>query len=482
MGIICKHCGFENDIWKEFCDKCGFPLSCDVFISYSRKDYVDENGNPLEESFLATIKEALNSEGISYWFDEEGILSGDEFASIITQGIRESAVFLFVSSKNSNQSHWTSNEISIAKKKKKPIIPVKLDDTPYNDSVMMKIISLDYVDCTVNKEKAIAKIIRAVKRRLHKHVKSFELSSIEDESNQLETISSVDSSEIISPVIEKDAPILVPLNDIDLGPQTVSQIRVNISDRLVPIVMFVGPAAVGKTMTLVRLVRYLSEHGYVTEPDRAFRDSKDKVYDRLCKSFQILVNSGYAASGTSFLDCILVKTFKNGRKVIQMVDMAGELFFNQYMSSSTIKMPPFFHTIVNSGNPIVWVIMMEPHWSDTKTRMKYSALISQFKRHFMSPKDRVIILYNKIDTTELLEGRTTVHKQRLLSQIDEEYPGALLPFININPITKSVRKYNCQILPFMTGHYSLNDRMLVFSPSDSAFPEQLWKAISKAIR
>ena len=176
---------------------------------------------------------------------------------------------------------------------------------------------------------------------------------------------------------------------------------------------------------------------------------------------------------------ICYKVFINLRLSL---DMAGELFFNQYMSSSTIKMPPFFHTIVNSGNPIVWVIMMEPHWSDTKTRMKYSALISQFKRHFMSPKDRVIILYNKIDTTELLEGRTTVHKQRLLSQIDEEYPGALLPFININPITKSVRKYNCQILPFMTGHYSLNDRMLVFSPSDSAFPEQLWKAISKAIR
>lgn len=58
----------------------------DVFISYSRKDYVDEQGNVLPDNILSKIKKALMENDISYWFDEEGICSGDEFASVLTNG------------------------------------------------------------------------------------------------------------------------------------------------------------------------------------------------------------------------------------------------------------------------------------------------------------------------------------------------------------------------------------------------------------
>ena len=58
----------------------------DVFISYSRNDYVDEQGNVLPDNILSKIKKALKENDISYWFDEEGIYSGDEFASVLTNG------------------------------------------------------------------------------------------------------------------------------------------------------------------------------------------------------------------------------------------------------------------------------------------------------------------------------------------------------------------------------------------------------------
>ena len=118
----------------------------DVFISYSRKDYVDLNRHVIPGNALSKIKDMLTQNGLTYWFDEEGIYSGQEFTSVITKAIRTSKVFVFVSSKHSNSSAWTSNEIAIAKRLNKPIIPFCLDDSPYNDSVMMLIAALDYID------------------------------------------------------------------------------------------------------------------------------------------------------------------------------------------------------------------------------------------------------------------------------------------------------------------------------------------------
>lgn len=163
--IKCKKCGCENQLGSALCSNCSAQLITDVFISYSRKDYVDSNGKLIKNNIISTIKTSLSAAGISYWFDEDGIYSGEEFASIITRAIRNSTVFLFVSSVNSNASRWTSNEIATAMAFKKPIIPFRIDDSPYNDSVMMKIISLDYIECK-DRLRAMEQLIRAVRYRV----------------------------------------------------------------------------------------------------------------------------------------------------------------------------------------------------------------------------------------------------------------------------------------------------------------------------
>lgn len=163
--VRCNNCGWDNTGGVRNCEKCNTPLTYDVFISYSRKDYVDDAGNVLSNNILLNIKDNLKASGISYWFDEEGIYSGDEFASVITNAIRKSRIFLFISSVNSNQSRWTSNEISTALEFEKPIIPFRIDNSPYNDSVMMKIVSFDYIQCN-DVEKAMSKLLRAIKHHL----------------------------------------------------------------------------------------------------------------------------------------------------------------------------------------------------------------------------------------------------------------------------------------------------------------------------
>lgn len=86
----------------------------DVFISYSRRDYADENKQVIPDNIISKIRELFDANGISYWFDEDGVYSGDAFAPVLARNIKASKLFLFISSSNSNASEWTSNEIAVA--------------------------------------------------------------------------------------------------------------------------------------------------------------------------------------------------------------------------------------------------------------------------------------------------------------------------------------------------------------------------------
>lgn len=170
--IRCKKCGSENQLGSEFCSNCSSQLVTDVFISYSRKDYVGKDGIPLKNSVVSEIKTALTAAGISYWFDEDGIYSGDEFSSVLARAIRNSTVFVFVSSANSNASRWTSNEISAAMQFEKPVIPFRIDDSPYNDSVLLKIASLDYIEYKDN-ARAMERLIQGIRHWVSVHDERF---------------------------------------------------------------------------------------------------------------------------------------------------------------------------------------------------------------------------------------------------------------------------------------------------------------------
>ena len=136
----------------------------DVFISYSRKDYVDENKNILPNNAISAVKDAFDKNGITYWFDEEGIYSGQAFVDIITEAIALSKAFVFISSKNSNHSKWTKSEILEAFDSDKTIIPFKIDDTEYDKSLKFFLRPLDFIPYFENKDNAIQELIRSVQK------------------------------------------------------------------------------------------------------------------------------------------------------------------------------------------------------------------------------------------------------------------------------------------------------------------------------
>lgn len=104
-------------------------IKYDVFISYSRKDI----------AIVDSIKRTIDNSGVICWMDLNNIKSGSyNFNKDITDGINNCKIFLFMLSKNSQNSEYATNEIDLAKDKRKRIILVNIDNCSLNDEFKLK--------------------------------------------------------------------------------------------------------------------------------------------------------------------------------------------------------------------------------------------------------------------------------------------------------------------------------------------------------
>lgn len=108
----------------------------DIFISYSSRDC---------ETVYAYVQ-AFKDAGYRVWYDSEGLYGGAEFSEVIARAICASRLVVFFSSANSNKSEWTKGEVSLALRFRKPILPVRLDESEYNIAYMLMLVGRQYVD------------------------------------------------------------------------------------------------------------------------------------------------------------------------------------------------------------------------------------------------------------------------------------------------------------------------------------------------
>jgi hypothetical protein len=138
----------------------------DVFISYARKDYLDENNHIIPNNEISKILKRLDDEGVYYWFDVSANYKSKEWPKILVNSIESSKVFVYLSTENANKSEMTSNEIAIACEFRKPIIPIRVDFSPYNKTVMFRIANIDYIEYYKNAQVGLDELIVAIKSRL----------------------------------------------------------------------------------------------------------------------------------------------------------------------------------------------------------------------------------------------------------------------------------------------------------------------------
>ena len=266
-----------------------------------------------------------------------------------------------------------------------------------------------------------------------------------------------------------------------------NQIRVTIADGRAPLVVLFGPPACGKTMTLVRLARYLNKNGYKVAPVKTFRPSDDKNYVEICnqENFNKIINSSDAANSTANISFMLVEILKDGKRLCQILESPGEYLFNPNKPSEGF--PSYVHTIIHCNNRKLWAIMVEPDWRDTEDRVNYVARINELSTQ-MDVKDKTLFIFNKIDKTNFMRKKGQINIPEARRNIGDLYPGIFEMFRNQNPITKLWKDYLCGFVPFQTGTYtpttkkdSKGNAVWNYQEGSDYYPQMLWNEIRKSI-
>jgi formylglycine-generating enzyme required for sulfatase activity len=91
-----------------------------IFISYSHKD----------RSYIERLASALREHGFDIWVDNR-LDYGSQWPNEIQKYLDTCTAFIVVMSANSFGSEWVQSELSRAKRKKKPIYPLLLEDEPW---------------------------------------------------------------------------------------------------------------------------------------------------------------------------------------------------------------------------------------------------------------------------------------------------------------------------------------------------------------
>lgn len=108
----------------------------DVFLSFSSLDL----------DIAKDLYDKLIKNGISCWFSEETIPLGDRWEKKITEAIKSCKILILVFSKNANQSLHIEKEIGIGSKYGRFIIPIRVDNTTYNDTLEYHLSGIEHID------------------------------------------------------------------------------------------------------------------------------------------------------------------------------------------------------------------------------------------------------------------------------------------------------------------------------------------------
>jgi Cdc6-like AAA superfamily ATPase len=254
-----------------------------------------------------------------------------------------------------------------------------------------------------------------------------------------------------------------------------------------PVLVLFGAKGSGKTMTLVRLVRYLKENDYVVTPNNTFRNSKSEAYENACQIFMDSIYSENAAESTKAIDFLLLDVSKKGGGplICHILEAPGEHYFDASNPSKPF-LPYLINIKQNRNYPKIWLFIIEiGAWSDRNICAKYANKVAQMSSGHNS-KDKVIVMCHKSDEQEkkglMHRNNLPVYKE-FFAALERDYKEILDSNKNTHPITSIWRKYNFDFEVFTAGSFTVSPRSgkKTYTPSDDIYPRRLWNIVKKAI-
>lgn len=269
-------------------------------------------------------------------------------------------------------------------------------------------------------------------------------------------------------------------------PTPVSEIQVHVTSDA-PIILLFGAPSSGKTMTLVRLAKYLHEElRYTVSVDTNFCTIWEYVENT--NKFNEMLGTTTAIKPTNHNDFLLVQVEDKGKVVCQILEGAGEDYFPKKTRLAAkryeIPFPHYMSEVFAATNKKVWAFITEPNWNvGQNDKSDYVDRIDYCKQQYSDRKDKYVIIYNKVDKTRLQQTSTRVSIKNAMIKCGEEYRGLFENFRNHSPLPFA-DDYLCEFVPFSTGTYGLPDENGVsqYTPSKDAYPAQLWNTITKLIK
>ena len=138
----------------------------EVFISYKSNDPTLGN---IDETVANELCKAIEAAGISCWIAPRDIEPGARsYEGAIIRAIKDCNVMLLVFSKFTNDSDDVFKEVANAARRRKQIIPFKIDNSEPNDDFEYHLGSVQWVDAHGDYRKKISELIDALKHKLGK--------------------------------------------------------------------------------------------------------------------------------------------------------------------------------------------------------------------------------------------------------------------------------------------------------------------------
>ncbi|MBD5171489.1 MAG: hypothetical protein HDT07_05735 [Bacteroidales bacterium] len=259
----------------------------------------------------------------------------------------------------------------------------------------------------------------------------------------------------------------------------VNAISVTIPDQNTPIVVFFGSQASGKTLALMRMIRFWEANQHTVIAEEVFRPKTDKHYSRMCQELKSMVYSEYTPGGTDVISFMLVKVLNPvGQPICQILEAPGEHYFD---GTSNIDFPRYINAISTTPNRKVWVFFVEQGWGQTQSdRNLYAQKICSMQG-LISPNDKVVFLFNKADKQRKngqYDRTGKPRKQLFFDQIKREYPGIFTRYQNSGLTKFLYGEYNFKVVCFSAGKFNrTNDGKEVWTPEIDWYCSEFWDAI-----